>query len=148
MEDSTAEEKDPKNHPPTVITVDTGVKKEEETESHEDRPSTNSETETRTPKHANKSLAAAKSTADGSTTQKGAAANTDSHDNRQKASTGAAHPQSQSFFAPRPYEGNMGGPNGAFQPHDRLTHQHNQLMAMQARAAVGAPKDTACIFHG
>ena len=135
MEDSTAQEKDAKNHPPTVITVDTGVKKDEEEDSHGDRPSTNNETETRTPKHANKSIAAAKNTADDRSSQKGTAANAGSHENRQKG--GAAHTQSQSFFAPRAYEGNMGGPNGAFQPHDRLTHQHNQLMAMQVSPGSG-----------
>ena len=136
MEDSTAQEKDTKNHPPTVITVDTGAKKEEDEDgSHGDRPSTNNETETRTPKHANKSLAAAKITADDRTSQKGTSANADSHENRQKGA--AAQTQSQSFFAPRAYEGNMGGPNGAFQPHDRLTHQHNQLMAMQVSPGSG-----------
>lgn len=139
MEDSTAEEKNTKNHPPTVITVDTGVKKEDEEGSHEERPSTNSETETRTPKHANKSLVASnKTVVDESTSQKGSGTTgkAESHENRlQKA--GAAHPQSQSFFAPRPYEGSMGGPTGAFQPHDRLTHQHNQLMAMQVSPGSG-----------
>ena len=143
MEDSTAvaEEKVTKNLPPTVITVDTGAKDHEDKDeegSHEDRPPTTSETETRTPKHANKSLAAAaKSTAADDRSAQKAATNQSTTENRSSGGGGALHAQSQTFFAPRPYEGNMGGPTGAFQPHDRLAHQHNQLMAMQVSPGSG-----------
>jgi len=135
MEDSTAaEEKETKALPPTMITVDTGAKKEEEQEeddggSHDDRPSTNVETETRTPKHANKSLAAATTGTAADRAREVTKPNT--NETRQSDGTAAHPPQSQAFFAPRPYEGNLGGPTGAFQPRERLAHQHNQLMAMQ-----------------
>ena len=124
MEDSTVIEKETKNLPPTVITVDTKNKKEEADDegSHSDRPLTNPETETRTPKHANTSLPGGVTEA-GETEEKKEDATSEEPPNTEAVQQG--------FFAPRPYEGSMGGPNGAFQPRERLQQQLNQLMAMQ-----------------
>jgi hypothetical protein len=135
MEDSTAEERKPKNLPPTVITVDTGSKKDDEEGSHGDRPSTNPETETRTPKHANKSLTSATAAAGERGMQKSAP---NAPESRDHSGDGRANATSaQAFFAPRPFEGHMGGPTGAFQPHERLAQQHNQLMSMQVSPGAG-----------
>jgi hypothetical protein len=168
MEDSTAVDKETKNLPPAVITVDTKVKEEnvnvdvdtnvdvnanagpvaeDDEGSHPGRHPTNPETETRTPKHANKSLGTneeeedttpaegATNDKDGGTTTPSNTPNTEGEALTKQAEGGQKG--SQPFFAPRPYDGNIGAPTGAFQPHERLQQQHNQLMTMQGSPGAG-----------